>query len=167
MKYIVFTYIDKKTRISALKEPSINELVFPDIEGIHVEWQESLTIGIPYLFGTCADSADTNVEGFLKEISEEEWNIFKQKHILNTFNCTKVVSNSNFRLALLKNNLLDTWQETVKTLSKEIQIYWEYNVDVDRTSPLIQQVAQLLNLFEIDPETEYSKIDMLFNESTT
>jgi hypothetical protein len=167
MKYIVFTYIDKKTRISALKQPSIDELVLPDIDGISVEWSQSLTIGIPYLFGTCSDFANTDVEGFLKEITEQEWNTLKQEHILNTFNCPKLVNNSNFRLTLLQNNLLDIWQEAVKTLPKEIQIYWEYSVDVDRTSSLVQQAGRLLNLFEIDPDSEETKIDMLFNESTT
>jgi len=165
MKYILFTYIDKKTGISAQKEPSMDELVLPNIEGLQVEWSNMSELQVPSLFGTCSDSADITVEGFIKEFTEEEWNILKQEKIINTFNCYKIVSNSNFRLSLLRNSLLESWEQVVKTLPKELQIYWEYSVVVDRTSQLILQAGKLLNLFEINPDTEVVEMDRLFNES--
>jgi hypothetical protein len=167
MKYIKFTFIDKITGISALKEQSFNELTLPDIEGLTVDWKDTNTNSIPILYGTCPESSNTAVEGFLAELTEDIWNTYKQNYILNLFSCPKIVENKQFRLTLLRNNLLDNFDETVKTLPKELQIEWEYSANIDRTSKLILETSKILNLFEIDPETEYSKIDMLFSESAT
>jgi hypothetical protein len=165
MKYIKFTFIDKITGISALKEKSFNELELPNIEGLTVEWTDTNTNSIPILYGTCPQSSTTNVEGFLEELTEQMWNTRKEIYTVNLFSCPKTVENKHFRLTLLRNNLLDNFETTVKTLPKELQIEWEYSINIDRTSKLILETSKILNLFEINPETEYSKIDMLFNES--
>jgi hypothetical protein len=166
MKYLKFVLVDKQTGLSILKQPSNNELILPNIENLVSELMITNINTIGYFLGTCPDSSNIEVEGLVIELTETEYNEIKNITILNnSFKCPEKANNKNFRLTLLKNNLLTMFETTIKTMPKEMQIYWEYSADFNRISPFIIEISKLLNLLEVDPETNTNKIDELFIES--
>jgi len=75
MKRIKFTYVDSCTRVSVAKAPAVNGPVFPVFKGLNYLFalERKYPTYVPEFVGECADDADLNVEGFLKELSQEEF----------------------------------------------------------------------------------------------
>ena len=75
MKYIKFTYVDAVTGVSVAKAPAKNGPVFPAIAGLQfIRARESqYPTSVPQFYGTCDESADTNVEGVLSVLTPEAW----------------------------------------------------------------------------------------------
>jgi len=63
--------------------------------------------------------------------------------------------------------LLDETETIIKTLTRDLQIEWEYSTEIYRNSKLIRQLATQLNLFEINQAEEISKIDKIFTKGET
>lgn len=56
------------------------------------------------------------------------------------------VSAAQIRLFLDQQGLLDSVEASISTMSKSVQIEWEYRTEYTRNSPLLNEVAQTLNL---------------------
>jgi len=148
MIYIKFTYIDSITNISAAKEITKNEPVFPRINSLKFEWQKlyNSPVSVPEFFGTCEDSEDTNVEGVLEVLTKESYdNLYKQE-LENRFVGKDIISAKQIRLRLLEQGLLDQTINIVKTLPQNLQIEWEYGTELYRKSDLINSIKQAINL---------------------
>jgi hypothetical protein len=74
MKTIKFTYVDSVTRVSVENEPSVHGPEFPKIKGLQFLFaRESLyPTQVPFFVGTCDDDADLSVDGFIKELTDDE-----------------------------------------------------------------------------------------------
>lgn len=71
-----------------------------------------------------------------------------------------VVSMRQARLALLQSGLLSTVSAAIAAGVEADQIEWEYAADVDRNSPLVQNMKAGLNLSDAD-------LDNLFTLAST
>lgn len=65
------------------------------------------------------------------------------------------------RLVLLNHDLLDDVENQITTMSKAAQIEWEYSTHVLKTSELVQNIAQTLNLSESDVDTLFQEASQL------
>jgi hypothetical protein len=159
MKYIKFTYVDSVTNISVVTAPVQNESVFPEILDLNFQWQKSYKIPtrVPEFFGTCSNSANTNVDGVLEVLSKEAYDELYQQELENRFFGKQVISAKQIRLRLLEQDLLTKTIEAVKTLPQNLQIEWEYGTELYRKSDLIKSIKQVLNLSQ-------DKIDEIFFE---
>lgn len=163
MKYLKYTYICSHTGISVANKQSNHELIKPNLIGLEYVWakESEYPTNIPELFGTCPDSSNTDVEGVLEVMSEQDWNNAKQLELYVRCCCPVVITAKQFRLALLETDLLDQVQTVISTLPKNLQIAWEYDTHVNRTSTLVIELAKQLSLFDLEPD-ETSKIDKIF-----
>jgi hypothetical protein len=89
MKYIAITEVDAVTKISCTVEPQRNGPSMPDIKGLALDWADMSTWPVeinqdgtykraPLYYGTCDDDANTDVLGFIEELTHQEW--FFKKH---------------------------------------------------------------------------------------
>jgi hypothetical protein len=83
MKKIKFTYVDSITEISVSKEPAKHGPQFPKIKGLQYLFalERKYPTMIPEFIGECDDDADLTVDGFLKEIDQEEFAFEQQAEI--------------------------------------------------------------------------------------
>lgn len=74
MKTIKFTYVDSVTQVSVAKEPAKHGPHFPKIKGLSYSFalERKYPTMVPEFIGTCDDDADLTIDGFLKEIDQEE-----------------------------------------------------------------------------------------------
>lgn len=74
MKTIKFTYVDSITEISVQKEPSRHGPQFPKIKGLQYLFalERKYPTMVPEFIGKCDDDADLTIDGFLKELDQEE-----------------------------------------------------------------------------------------------
>jgi hypothetical protein len=165
MKYLKYTYVSTLTGKNIFYEANPGPVKMPNVIGLEYSWarESQYPTFTPEIFGTCPDDSDTNVEGVLEVMSQEAWEVAKQQELDNQFNCPKTLSAKQMRLAFLDAGLLDQVEALVKTLSKDLQIIWDYDTVIYRNSPLIKQLATQLNLLEFD-EFEVSKIDKIFQK---
>lgn len=168
MKYIKFTYIDKAT--GAIKSDSPGEPAFPKVDGLVFSWanESEYPTSFSKFFGTCPDSSNTDVPGVLEVLSESEWELAKIEEMDRRYNRPNMLTAKQIRLVLLKNGLLDSALDIIKSLPENLKIEWDYATEVYQNSKLIKEIATQLNLFDIvtDPDNEKNKrkIDILFEE---
>lgn len=150
MKYIKYTYVDKETGINVFTRPSTGPSTLPVIEGLEFKWQKSslFPTARPEFFGVCPDNSNTNIEGVLEVMSEEAWNSAKIAEENARFYCPATITAAQIRLGFLKYGMLDSVEEVVKTLSKDLQIEWEYATILYRNSELIRQIGNTLNILK-------------------
>jgi hypothetical protein len=88
MKHICITEVDAVTKIICTSEPQRTGPSMPNVKGWVYLWSDSSSWPIemasdgtylraPKYYGTCDDDADTNVEGVLQVLTEEEYNVAK------------------------------------------------------------------------------------------
>jgi len=166
MKYIKFLLLSKDTSSPVTDYKYDKQLVVPSIPGLVYEFKIlNENTKIMYYYGSCSDETDTNTTGIVEVLTQAEYNLIKENCYKTFFDCPVTVTATQFRLQLLKQNLLDQVEQIVKTLSKELQIYWEYSTDINRTSNFIEQIANQLDLFQLDKDEIHSKIDKIFTEA--
>lgn len=75
MKYLRFTYVDQKTKLSYQTEASFNGSMFPEVIGLQYVFalESAYPTNVPHFFGTCPDDSDTKVEGVLAVLTQLEW----------------------------------------------------------------------------------------------
>lgn len=71
---VILTHIDKVTGLSVGKEPTRNGPVLPKLEGLKVLWAKTskYPTNVPEFICEITDGQDTNVDGFLGVLSQEE-----------------------------------------------------------------------------------------------
>lgn len=88
MKYICVTEVDALTKIPCTVEPQRTGPSMPSVNGLIIIWQDKSTWPIdlasdgtylraPKYYGTCDDDADTNIDGVLQVLTEDEFNSLK------------------------------------------------------------------------------------------
>ncbi len=79
MKYLRFTYVDQKTKLSYQTEESFNGSMFPEVIGLQYVFalESAYPTRVPHFFGTCPDDSDTNVEGVLEVLQKETWEVIQ------------------------------------------------------------------------------------------
>jgi hypothetical protein len=152
MKYLKFTYVDLLTGISVAKTPAMNGTKFPDVAGLTFVWaQESAyPTPIPSFFGTCPDTADTNVEGVLAVLNEADYVNFLADEMRARDKTPKAVTMRQARLQLLAAGYLPTVTDAIAAMTgpegEAARIEWEYATEVKRSQPLTQALITVLGL---------------------
>jgi len=79
MKYLRFTYVDQKTKLSYQTEESFNGSMFPEVIGLQYVFalESAYPTRVPHFFGTCPDDSDTNVKGVLEALQKETWEVIQ------------------------------------------------------------------------------------------
>jgi len=148
MKYIKYTFIDKDTGINVFSKLSTDPVILPSIEGLEFVWAKTSLYPTltPEFFGTCPDSSNTDIEGVLEVMTEESWNNARVLENNASFICPPTISAKNLRLGFLKYNILDSVEQTVKLLPKNLQIEWQYATTFYRNSDLIRELGTRLDI---------------------
>lgn len=73
--YICVTHVDAVTKIPCTEAPMSHGPSFPDVEGLDIKWanQTEWPTDKPLFYGTCADTANTNIPGVIKVLTEEQY----------------------------------------------------------------------------------------------
>ena len=73
--YICVTHVDNVTKIPCTEAPMSHGPSFPDVEGLDIKWanQTEWPTDKPLFYGTCADTANTDVPGVVKVLTEEQY----------------------------------------------------------------------------------------------
>jgi len=161
MKYIAVTYVDNKTGIPGFKEPMKNGPRHPDVKGLHIEWWDQSRWPIthpdayPLFYGTCDDDADLKLPGVM-HVFEDKEDITGEEQYNKVWNqeiearLPTVASARQIRLALVDVGLLDSVQDAFADLAEPLktkaQIEWEYATEIEKNSPLIQNLYPKLGL---------------------
>jgi len=150
VKYIRYTLVDTETGLNVFNIPSTGPSTLPVIEGLEFKWEKSSLFPTlrPEFFGICPDTSNTDIEGVLEVMSEEAWNSAKITEENARFYCPATITAAQIRLGFLKYGLLDSVEEVVKTLPKNLQIEWEYATILYRNSELIRQIGNTLNILK-------------------
>jgi len=167
--YICVTHVDSKTKVPGNKAPMKNGPAFPDVKGLNIEWWDASNWPLthpdlyPRFYGTCDDDADTDIpgvvfvfedqqdeEGTVTSTAEEQYN--SAKAVEEKARLPQEASPMRLRLALLELDLLDTvmgyynsYEDPIKT---KIAIYWEYSDLINKHHPIVQKMAEDVELTE-------------------
>ena len=73
--YICVTHVDNVTKIPCTIAPMSHGPSFPDVEGLDIKWanQTEWPTDKPLFYGTCADTANTDIPGVIKVLTEEQY----------------------------------------------------------------------------------------------
>jgi hypothetical protein len=84
MQYIKFTHVDAVTAVSVATEAALHGLAFPAVTGLQFLWaRESVYPDpVPQFFGTCADDADTAIDGVLGLFSAADYDTMQADEML-------------------------------------------------------------------------------------
>ena len=98
MKTIKFTYVDSITEISVQKELSRHGPQFPKIKGLQYLFalERKYPTMVPEFIGECDDDADLTIDGFLKELDQEELEF--EQHAEADAQSNRVRTNRTLRL---------------------------------------------------------------------
>lgn len=151
MKYIQFTYIDAITKVSLEHSQVFSQLVFPDVKGLEFVWarESAYPTDVPHFFGTCDPDADTDVEGVMRVLSEEDFNLFRTDELRQRVPAT--ITMRQARLALLRAGLLGAVNAAFDAIEDaddkaEAQIEWEYAATVERNATWVSNLSVALGL---------------------
>lgn len=72
---ICVTHVDSKTKIACDKAPMAHGPAYPEVDGLSVEFSNSTAwpTDKPLFYGICADTANTNLDGVVKVLTDEEY----------------------------------------------------------------------------------------------
>lgn len=162
-KYIAVTHIDRKTGVPGFEAPMKNGPVYPNVKGLNIEWWDLSRWPIthpddyPLFYGTCDDDADLDLKGVMRVFEDnpdtgvtalDTYNELREQEYTNRL--PAVVTPRQIRLALLDEGLLDSVQNIIDTLDEPLRskanIEWEYSLNIDKYSPLVQKLYPLLGL---------------------
>lgn len=151
--FICVTHVDYKTKIPGFKQPMKNGPSFPDVKGLNIVWWDLSRWPLthpdqyPKFYGTCDDDADTNIDGVIEVLDEESYNILKAEEEFRRL--PSEVTPSQFRLALLQkemlSNVLNTIELIEEPLRSAIKLDWEFTLNINRYSPLINKISNVMN----------------------
>jgi hypothetical protein len=172
--YICVTHVDAQTKVAGYKRPMYNGPTFPDVKGLEIIWWDQSNWPLthpdqyPKFYGTCDDDADTTIDGVVKVLTQEEYDAAYESEIWARK--PKVVTARQARLALLHKGLLANVQSAIESLEEPLKsqakIEWEYSIEIQRFSPIVEAVGTALNLTsqEIDELFETAaNIDSILN----
>lgn len=73
--YICVTYVDAATKIPCNVAPMSTGPSYPNLQDLVIEfWNESVwPTDFPLFYGTCADNIDTNTQGIVKVLTQEQY----------------------------------------------------------------------------------------------
>lgn len=152
MKYLYYTYVDAKTRVSCLEAPASNGPDNPAVLGLVFGFalESRYPTAHPIMYGTCPDDAETNLPGVLGVITEGAY----QQALTDELTARRsriVVSKRQARLALLQVGMLDNVDAAIAAISDETQrrqalISWEYADTIQRLDPWVAAIAPGLGL---------------------
>lgn len=91
--YICVTEVDKDTKIPCTVEPQCTGPSMPEVKGLLIMWvdistwpveidQNGTYLRAPKYYGTCDDDADTNIQGVLEILTEQDFTQRKEVEIL-------------------------------------------------------------------------------------
>lgn len=150
MKYIKFTYVDSTTNKSADSGFLVNGPKFPEIDGLEFKWEKlsKHPTSTPEFFGTCSDSANTDIDGVLDILSKEQYDLLYSEEMIlqNRDKEPQVITAKQIRLRLLDMGLLDKVNATIAELPTELQIEWNYDTEFNKTGDVIVNLTKKLEL---------------------
>lgn len=73
--FLCVTHVDAVTKIPCTEAPMSHGPSFPDVDGLNIVWwnQTQWPTDKPLFYGTCADTANTDVPGVIKVLTEEQY----------------------------------------------------------------------------------------------
>jgi len=164
MKYIAVTYIDKKTGVPGFKEPMRHGPVHPNVKGLNIEFWDASRWPIehpddyPLFYGTCDDDANLDLDGVMRVLEDNENDGTAKEQYDRIWSqelkarLPSIATARQIRLALLDAGLLDSitdaFVDLEEPLKTKAQIEWEYATEIDKNSPLIQNLYPKLGLTE-------------------
>jgi hypothetical protein len=152
--YICVTHVDAKTKIPGYKRPMRNGPTFPEVKGLNIIWWDQSNWPLqhpdqyPRFYGTCDDDADTTIEGIVKVLTEEEYNVDYDSEMFARL--PKVVTARQARLALFQEGLLANVESSIESLEEpqktQAKIEWEYATEINRFSPFVEMLGTAMGL---------------------
>lgn len=163
MKYICVTHVDSKTGVRCNRAPMRNGPAFPAVKGFAHEWHDQSNWPLthpdqyPRFYGTCDDDADTTIEGVVmvfqdteSATAQEQYETARAQEMKARL--PKTATPVRLRLALLEMGLLDSVQTYFDslddTVKAKIAIIWEYSTEINKAHPVIQNMAQGMEMSE-------------------
>lgn len=153
MKYIKYTYVDAITGVSVASHPAVNGPVMPAVNGLAFAWarESRYPTEVPEFFGTCADDANTRIDGVLGVYEQADWEQMRSDELAARNPVPSSVAMRQARLALLGAGLLDNVEDALAKIPDDMQrraaqIEWEYAQSVSRNSPWVLELSQALGL---------------------
>ena len=176
MQYICVTHVDSKTGVRCNRAPMKNGPAFPAVKGFTHEWHDQSNWPLthpdqyPRFYGTCDDDADTTIEGVVMVFNDLTREHKQEDGTTTTITTTaqeqyetaraqemyarlpKTATPVRLRLALLDMGLLDSVQAYFDslddTVKNKIAIIWEYSTEIHKGHPMIQNMAQGMEMSE-------------------
>lgn len=151
MQYIKVTHVDALTRVSVLAAPAANGPDFPAVEGLAIEWarESAFPTSQPEYFGTCPDESDTEVEGVLAVLSQEQyedaWRAERRARV--PAKVTRRQALQALRIAGLRDLVQPAIDAIPDPLARDLaQIEWDESLEFERARPLLIQLGLAIGL---------------------
>jgi len=169
MRYLIYTYVDRRTGVPITDAPAPHGPVMPAVPGLTFGFalESRYPTDAPVFYGVAPDDASLDVPGAVREVTAEEYQAAHEAELAARAELAAAreaeararmtVSRFQARAALLQAGLLDRVEALMADAETPAlaRLAWREAVEFRRTSPTVQAMAGALGWDE-------AQIDALF-----